>query len=176
MAELALPLVSHMVARIRERYHPPPTPHHLRKPGDLALVMRAGELAVPLISCSTLESRLCTSPGQHSKVDTGRRGHGKTGPEGMKELTVPLVCHVVAWARERCPLTPCHLWLAEELAPRPSEQESWSSSAAALGEAGPVAHLTGTVLKVGVAGEPALRVCAWESCSSPFLVCHASLL
>ena len=58
-------------------------------------VMRAGELALPLTSCSIQMSKPLTSPGHHSRV----------GPEGvsMGELALPLVCHVVTWARERCP-------------------------------------------------------------------------
>lgn len=36
----------------------------------------AGELVLPLTSYDTLDSRLCTSPGQHSRADSGGpRGH-----------------------------------------------------------------------------------------------------
>jgi hypothetical protein len=39
-------------------------------------VMKAGKLTLPLITCSTEESRQCTSPGQHSRADLGGRGTG----------------------------------------------------------------------------------------------------
>lgn len=41
--------------------------------------MRAGELALPVTSCSTQESMHGTSPGQHTRADPVGRGTGELG-------------------------------------------------------------------------------------------------
>lgn len=65
--KLALPLISHPVAWTKKRYSRP-LPLHRSPPvagGRLDPgAIREGELALPLITCSTRENRPCTSLGQ----------------------------------------------------------------------------------------------------------------
>lgn len=101
VGELALQLVCQAAAWARERC--PPHPHPL---------WLAGELALPLTSCSIQESGLCTSPGLLSRAGFG------CGDCGLANL----VCCVVAQTRERCfsslprPLPPLTNGRAGELA------------------------------------------------------------
>ena len=43
-------------------------------------VTRTGELTLPLTSCSTQESRPCTSPGEHSRAGSGDGDTGELAP------------------------------------------------------------------------------------------------
>jgi len=58
--------------------------------------MRAGELALPLLAQSTLESGPCTSPGQHSRASPNDWVQ-VSGPEGTgrEELSWPTIDHEV---------------------------------------------------------------------------------
>lgn len=50
---------------------------------ELALVMSEGEPALPLVDCSTQESRPHTLPGQYNRAGPGDLGEG-TFPVGMR--------------------------------------------------------------------------------------------
>lgn len=92
MANLALPLISHLVAWTRERYPPPssplsmdkgeilsffPTPHHLQQVGGhVPGVIGVGKLSLSLTSCGTLKSAPCISSGPLSRADSGEWGVG----------------------------------------------------------------------------------------------------
>lgn len=75
------------------------------KAAQMPEVMRAGELALPLTSYSTWENRSGTSPGRVEQAPV---------EVGTSELSLPLLCHEVAWWEGRelgdalCPLTPNH--------------------------------------------------------------------
>lgn len=67
-----------------------------------------GKLFRPLTSCSTGESRPCTSPGQHSRSDHGVRGTGEPAPRarvwcGELILLPPLIWHEVSWVQPHLP-------------------------------------------------------------------------
>lgn len=73
MSDLAPTLICHM-AWAGERHPPPSMPEVGGGAGPE--VIRVGEL--PLTSCSAWESRLCTSPGQHSGAGSKGRGVGES--------------------------------------------------------------------------------------------------
>lgn len=60
---------------MRKRYL---IPYNLRGQRPGPEVIRAGELALPLTTCSTWESGPCTSPRRHSRADLSGRGSGET--------------------------------------------------------------------------------------------------
>lgn len=84
-----------------------------------AEVIRAGELPLLLNSCSTIESRHCTLPEQHSRTDRlAEAVVNRTEGGNVGELAPPLICYAAAWARERSPpfpVVPCCLWQAREI-------------------------------------------------------------
>ena len=55
-------------------HHPSPPVAEGRADNE---VVRAGKLALSLTDCSTWESELCTSPGQHSGAGSGGLGVSK---------------------------------------------------------------------------------------------------
>lgn len=59
--------------------------------------MKAGELALPLNSYSTWESRSYTLPDRIVQTPVEM---------GTNELSLPLFCYEVAWLAKRCPLPP----------------------------------------------------------------------
>lgn len=81
-----------------------------------------------LASYSTHKIGPCTSSGQHLLVLILVVCTWVSQYEGiiMRKITPPLVCHVVAQAKERLPLplTPCHLQKTGDLTWRSSEWES----------------------------------------------------
>lgn len=83
VGELAIPLISHVMALIRERYPAPPfplPPVKGRRP-DPGIMIE--ELAQPLTSCPTQESSPCTFVGQHSTADPDGRSCRQAGPKGV---------------------------------------------------------------------------------------------
>ena len=68
MGKLALPLVSHAVAWMKEIHSIPLTPYPLKQTEDCPMFIRAGDLALSLTSCSIWESRPSTAPVQHSRA------------------------------------------------------------------------------------------------------------
>lgn len=82
VGELALPLMSCAVVQTRERYPPLGSPLSTYGRQEICLwVTRTGELSLPLPSCSTQESRPCTLPRQHSRVDfDSKDGMGEPSP------------------------------------------------------------------------------------------------
>ena len=83
------------------------SPYHLWQVGELAWewrgkswcrqeswpgsgeVLRAGEQALALTSCSTQESGPCTSPGQHSGADPSGMGVSELAPRYESRRTGP---------------------------------------------------------------------------------------
>lgn len=70
-------------------------------------VIRAGELAIALTSCITQNRGPCILPGQHNRADPSCRGR-QAEPKDLivGKLTLPLLCHLVTWARKDA--DPCH--------------------------------------------------------------------
>lgn len=64
------------------------------------------KLFLPFISFSTLESRPCTSSGQHSRADPVGRAVSEPGQGVSTGESAPLLIrHAAAWLRKRC--CPC---------------------------------------------------------------------
>lgn len=108
MEKLALPLICLVTAWAKERCTPlyslhPFPPMTSRRPG--CGVMTSGELSLPSTYCSSWESESYALFEQHSKASPRCGGCMRAGPAGLSVglLTLPLVCWVVAMARERCP-------------------------------------------------------------------------
>lgn len=74
------------------------------------------------------EHRPCTSPGQHSRadlVDGAQVSHPENMSRRYLDLVLPLICHVVAWTRERTPPpTPHQLWQVGKPTLRSQEREA----------------------------------------------------
>jgi hypothetical protein len=120
------------VAQMRERSSSlllPSTPMEGRRI-DPDQVIKAGELSLPLICCSSQENRHCTLPGHHSRDGPGHGDCRWAGPKSTSawELAVPLVCCVVAgWGRDALlySLISWDLWQVGELASGSEESENW---------------------------------------------------
>lgn len=109
---------------------PPPPPHHL---------WQVGEPALPLTSCSTLESWPCPLPGPHSTADPVGRGSGELAQGCECGRDDPTACLSCMGEGERRPPHTCPLPLATC-----RRWESWSQGHESE-RAGPAPHLSSTV-------------------------------
>lgn len=76
-------------------------------PTSLCYLQQVREPILPLTSCSTLNSKACTSPGHYSRVAPTDGGMGVPDPKmSMRELTLPLIYPIMEWIRKRSPPRP----------------------------------------------------------------------
>lgn len=64
-------------------------------------IMKVGELSLLLIGCSTWECRPSTSSWRNSSTAGLVKGEqiSQSLPQSKEELTLPLICHEVAWVQ-----------------------------------------------------------------------------